>query len=156
MLPPESFPLKDTSIRIPSRGLGTFQVDPKVYPEGSVKSSVLKALEVGYRHFDTALAYGFGDVERGIGEAIRESVVPRSTIFIVTKVYGTYRLDLLYWWAELADSHNCFHKPEDVEVGIDLSLKNLGLEYGESTIYFFLSRDVEAPILISRAQLTYI
>jgi hypothetical protein len=27
--------------------------------------------------------------------------------------------------------HNCFHRPEDVEVGMDISLKNLGLEYGE-------------------------
>ena len=86
MYPPKSLPLKGTSVKIPSRGLGTFQVDPKVYPEGSVKSSVLKALDVGYRHFDTALTYGWGDVERGIGEAIRESDVPRSEIFVVTKL----------------------------------------------------------------------
>lgn len=69
---PESFPLKGTDVRIPSRGLGTFQVDPKLYPAGSVKASVLHALKAGYRHIDTALAYTRGGVEREIGEAIRE------------------------------------------------------------------------------------
>ncbi|EEP82522.1 predicted protein [Uncinocarpus reesii 1704] len=109
-----SFPLKNTSIRIPSRGLGTFQVDPSVYPEGSVKASVLHALKLGYKHIDAALAYGWGAVERDIGAAIRESGVPREELFVVTKL------------------HNCFHAPEDVEVGMDMSLKNLGLDYGVS------------------------
>ena len=58
MIPPDSFPLHGSHIRIPSRGLGTFQVDLKEYPENSVKSSVLKALELGYRHIDAALGYG--------------------------------------------------------------------------------------------------
>lgn len=86
MYPPSSFILKDSSIQIPSRGLGTFQVDPKVYPEGSIKTSVLRALEAGYRHFDAALAYGWGEVERGIGEAVRESGIPRPELFVVTKL----------------------------------------------------------------------
>ena len=86
MYPPSSFPLKNSSIHIPSRGLGTFQVDPKFYPEGSIKASVLKALEVGYRHFDAALAYGWGEVERGIGEAVKESGISQSELFIVTKL----------------------------------------------------------------------
>lgn len=86
MFPPESFALKNTSIRIPSRGLGTFQVDPKVYPEGSVKDSVLQALKLGYRHIDAAFGYGWGQVERDIGEGIRESGIPREELFIVTKL----------------------------------------------------------------------
>lgn len=64
MAPLERFHLKDTNLTIPSRGLGTFQVDPKSYPEGSVKDSVLHALKTGYRHFDVALSYGWGAVEK--------------------------------------------------------------------------------------------
>ncbi|KAI9770636.1 MAG: hypothetical protein M1840_003228 [Geoglossum simile] len=83
---PETFSLKDTHIRIPARGLGTFQVDPKTYPEGSVKASVLYALKMGYRHIDAALAYGWGSVERDIGAAIRESGINRTKLFVVTKL----------------------------------------------------------------------
>lgn len=83
---PSSFPLKNTPLRILSRGLGTFQVDPKQYPDGSVKASVLHALKIGYRHLDAALAYGWGSVERDIGEAIRESNIPREELFVVTKL----------------------------------------------------------------------
>lgn len=87
MRPADSFTLKNTSIQIPSRGLGTFQVDPKVYPEGSVKDSVLQALKLGYRHIDAALGYGWGSVERDIGAAIAESGVAREELFVVTKLY---------------------------------------------------------------------
>ena len=87
MLPPSSFPLYGSTTRIPSRGLGTFQVDPKDYPEGSVKDSVLKAIGVGYRHIDAALGYGWGSVEVAIGQAIKESQVPRQEFFVVTKLY---------------------------------------------------------------------
>ncbi|TPX22118.1 hypothetical protein DIZ76_013983 [Coccidioides immitis] len=114
-----SFALKNTSIRIPARGLGTFQVDPSLYPEGSVKDSVLHALKVGYRHIDAALAYGWGSVERDIGAAIRASGVPREDMFVVTKL------------------HNCFHAPEDVEVGMNMSLKNLGLGYVDLYLMHF-------------------
>lgn len=84
--PQASFALKNTSIQIPSQGLGTFQPDPNLYPDTSVKASVLQALKVGYRHLDAALAYGFGSVEKEIGEAIRESGIPREEIFVVTKL----------------------------------------------------------------------
>ena len=86
MIPSDSFPLQGSPIRIPSRGLGTFQVDPKEYPEGSVKLSVLRALELGYRHIDAALGYGWGSVEKSIGEAIKESGIAREKLFIVTKL----------------------------------------------------------------------
>lgn len=88
MFPPNSFPPHGSTTRIPSRGLGTFQVDPKEYPEGSVKASVLKAISVGYRHIDAALGYGWGSVEVAIGQAIKESEVPRQELFIVTKLYA--------------------------------------------------------------------
>jgi diketogulonate reductase-like aldo/keto reductase len=68
------------------RGLGTFQPDPKAYPENSVKESVFAALRLGYRHIDTAFAYGNGSVERGVGEAVSESGIERSSIFIVSKL----------------------------------------------------------------------
>lgn len=87
MFPPSDFSLK-TGHAIPSRGLGTFQVDPKIYPEGSIKASVRAALDAGYRHLDAALAYGWGEVERGIGEALRESGIPREEVFVVTKLYA--------------------------------------------------------------------
>lgn len=82
----ERFNLKNTSITIPSRGLGTFQVDPKAYPEGSVKDSISHALKIGYRQIDAALGYGWGAVERDIGLAVLESQIPREEIFIVTKL----------------------------------------------------------------------
>lgn len=86
MAPPDRFQLKYTNLTIPSRGLGTFQVDPKAYPEGSVRDSVFHALKIGYRHIDTALGYGWGAVEREIGLAVKDSQVPREEIFVVTKL----------------------------------------------------------------------
>src|SRR3954451_4520596 len=49
-------------------------------------SAILKALEVGYRHIDTAQSYGS---EAGVGEAVRRSGVPRQDFFITTKVADT-------------------------------------------------------------------
>ena len=66
---------------IPSVGLGTFQGGG-----GNnlfVKEAVLKALKCGYRHIDTAAAYGN---EREVGEAIQGSGIPRDQIFITTKL----------------------------------------------------------------------
>ena len=66
--------------RIPSVGLGTFQSGAG---NTLVKQTVLAALKSGYRHIDTAAAYGN---EREIGEAIKESGVPREEIFLTTKL----------------------------------------------------------------------
>jgi 2,5-diketo-D-gluconate reductase B len=52
-------------------------------------AAILTALEVGYRHIDTAQSYGS---EAGVGEAVRRSGVPRPEVFITTKVADT-RLD---------------------------------------------------------------
>lgn len=75
-----SFPL-NTGQTIPSVGLGTFQAN--VGNDG-VTEAVRKALEVGYRHFDTAYQYGS---EKHIGRAIRESGYAREEIFITSKLY---------------------------------------------------------------------
>src|SRR5919107_5909810 len=69
---------------IPVLGLGTYG---RTGPEGL--SAILDALEAGYRHVDTAQSYG---TEANVGEAVRRSGLPRSDVFITTKVADT-RLD---------------------------------------------------------------
>jgi 2,5-diketo-D-gluconate reductase B len=68
-------------VEIPKLGLGTYGRASEV---GML--AILKALEVGYRHIDTAQSY---DTEAGVGEAVRRSGIPRSEIFITTKVADT-------------------------------------------------------------------
>lgn len=95
MIPPTHFSLADGA-KIPSRGLGTFQPDPAIYPPGSVKQAVLCAFQAGCRHIDTSLRYGDGQGEREVGEAIRASGIPRAEIFIVSKLFvGTHHLSNL-------------------------------------------------------------
>ena len=65
---------------IPAVGLGTFQGEAGNL---SVKETVVSALRNGYRHIDTAAAYGN---EKEVGKAIKESGVPRDEIFITTKL----------------------------------------------------------------------
>ncbi len=66
-------------VEIPQLGFGVFQIPPE-----ETKDVVKKAIEVGYRHFDTAQAY-FNEAE--IGEAIKESGIAREELFITTKVW---------------------------------------------------------------------
>src|ERR1700754_4185022 len=66
------------SNRIPLLGLGVWQV-----PNGpECVDAVRWALEAGYRHIDTAQAYG---KEESVGRALRESGVPREDVFTTTK-----------------------------------------------------------------------
>ncbi|KAL4879790.1 NADP-dependent oxidoreductase domain-containing protein [Aspergillus karnatakaensis] len=67
--------------------LGTYQGDAG---NGKVKEAVLYALSKGYRHFDTATAYGN---EVDVGDAIRESGIPRNEIFITTKLLEALQMD---------------------------------------------------------------
>lgn len=76
---PSSFPLNNGRI-VPSLGFGTFQGDAG---NSQVKEAVKLALQLGYRHIDGASAYGN---EREIGEAIRESGIPREEIFVTSKL----------------------------------------------------------------------
>ena len=66
---------------IPVIGFGVWQV-----PDDVVVDATLKALEVGYRHIDTAYLYLN---ERGVGEALRRSGLNRDDIFVTTKVWNT-------------------------------------------------------------------
>jgi len=66
-------------VKIPKVGFGTWQI-----PNGEVAyNSVSYALEVGYRHVDTAYVYGN---EESVGKAIRESGIPRDQIFVTSKL----------------------------------------------------------------------
>lgn len=72
---------RTTKDGIPTLGLGTFG---RTGEEGT--AAILAALEVGYRHIDTAQSY---DTESSVGEAVRRSGLPRSEVFITTKVADT-------------------------------------------------------------------
>jgi len=64
---------------MPALGLGVFQTPPD-----ETRAAVTAALELGYRHIDTAAAYGN---EREVGQAIHASSVPRDDLFIETKIW---------------------------------------------------------------------
>lgn len=72
----------NNGVRIPQLGLGVFMTREGPETEFAVRT----ALEAGYRHIDTAKAYGN---EAGVGKAIRESGIPREEIFVTTKLWNT-------------------------------------------------------------------
>ena len=74
-----SFRVNDVSI--PSVGLGTFQGDNG---NEHVKEVILQALKLGYRHIDTAAAYGN---EEQVGAALKDSGIARKELFVTTKLY---------------------------------------------------------------------
>jgi 2,5-diketo-D-gluconate reductase A len=71
----------NNQVTLPAIGLGVYQTPPN-----ETVSAVQTALETGYRHIDTAAAYGN---EREVGEGLRRSGIPRSDVFIETKVWVT-------------------------------------------------------------------
>ncbi|AJT82334.1 Gcy1p [Saccharomyces cerevisiae YJM693] len=91
----------NTGAQIPQIGLGTWQSK-----ENDAYKAVLTALKDGYRHIDTAAIYRNEDQ---VGQAIKDSGVPREEIFVTTKLWCTQH-----------------HEPE---VALDQSLKRLGLDY---------------------------
>ncbi|CAN5581151.1 aldo/keto reductase [soil metagenome] len=66
--------------QIPQLGFGVFQVDP-----GETAEAVTRALEVGYRHIDTAAAY---ENEAEVGQAIHASGLDRDDVFVTTKCFN--------------------------------------------------------------------
>jgi len=98
-------------------GFGTFRLEGD-----TLKQSIHAALEAGYRHIDTAQFY-FS--EAGVGEAIRDSSVPRSDIFLTTKV----------WFDKLA--------PATLKASVDESLQKLGTDYVELLLIHWTSPDDE-------------
>lgn len=67
------------NLEVPQLGFGVFQIAPE-----DTKEAVKKAIDVGYRHFDTAQAY-FNEAQ--VGEAIEESGIDREKFFLTTKVW---------------------------------------------------------------------
>jgi 2,5-diketo-D-gluconate reductase A len=96
--------LLNNGIEMPILGFGVFQVtDPK-----ECERSVIEALQVGYRSIDTAASYLN---EEFVGNAIRQSGIPRKELFITTKL-----------WVEDAGYEN-------TKSAVKKSLKRLQLEY---------------------------
>jgi 2,5-diketo-D-gluconate reductase A len=93
----------NNGVQIPQLGFGVWRVSN----EESIPA-VTKALEVGYRHIDTAALY---HNEEGVGQAIRASGIPRQDIFVTTKL----------WPSEFGR--------EAAVAGFEASLKRLDLEY---------------------------
>jgi diketogulonate reductase-like aldo/keto reductase len=91
-------------VEIPRLGLGVFQAAAGE----EARRAVEHALEVGYRHIDTAKIYRN---EADVGEAVRRSGVPREEVFITTKLW------------------NSDHGYDAARRACDASLKSLGLEY---------------------------
>ena len=77
---PHSIPdIRAGDVTMPAIGLGTWQLE-----NGSAQPLVEKALELGYRHIDTAQIYGN---EQDVGAALAATGVPRGEIFVTTKVW---------------------------------------------------------------------
>jgi 2,5-diketo-D-gluconate reductase A len=68
----------NNGVEIPQLGFGVFQIPPDRTAEAT-----RTALEVGYRHIDTAQMYGN---EKGVGEGIRDSGIPREEVFVTSKL----------------------------------------------------------------------
>jgi 2,5-diketo-D-gluconate reductase A len=75
----------NTGATIPQVGLGTWPLD-----DAQAADAVAAAIEVGYRHIDTATKYGN---EAGVGEGIRRSGLPREELFVTTKLDGQFQGD---------------------------------------------------------------
>ena len=90
-------------VQVPQLGLGTWFIE-----DAAAAEAVKAAAKLGYRHFDTAQAYGN---ERGVGEGIRTCGIPREELFVVSKV---------------AAEHKTYAQAKQ---GIDETLKKMGLDY---------------------------
>jgi 2,5-diketo-D-gluconate reductase A len=93
----------NNGVQIPQLGFGVFQIKP----EETVKATT-SALEIGYRHIDTAQMYGN---EREVGIAVRESGIPREEVFVTSKLNNN-RLER-----------------DDILRSFDTSLSELGFDY---------------------------
>ena len=93
----------NNGVTIPQLGFGVFKVRPE-----DTRETTLAALQVGYRHIDTAQMYGN---EVGVGEAVRESGLDRSDVFVTSKL------------------NNPFHAPDDALAAFDQSLVDLDIGY---------------------------
>jgi diketogulonate reductase-like aldo/keto reductase len=90
-------------VQIPKLGLGTWLID-----DDKAAQSVRDAVNLGYRHIDTAQGYGN---ERGVGEGVRTCGLSRKEIFVTTKLDA------------------CLKTYESAKAGIDGSLQKMGIDY---------------------------
>ncbi|TRW81132.1 aldo/keto reductase [Mycolicibacterium sp. 018/SC-01/001] len=88
---------------IPQLGFGVYQIKPE-----ETADAVKTALDIGYRHIDTAEMY---QNEKGVGEGIRSAGIDRSEVFVTSKL------------------NNGFHKPDDARRAFDKTLSELGFDY---------------------------
>ena len=88
---------------IPQLGFGVFQIEP-----AQTARAVTTALDIGYRHVDTAEMYGN---ERGVGDAIRAAGLARGEVFVTSKL------------------NNGCHRPDDARRAFDGTLEELGFDY---------------------------
>ncbi|MGI9048339.1 MAG: aldo/keto reductase [Rubrobacteraceae bacterium] len=88
---------------IPQLGFGVFQIEP-----GDTAEAVSRALEIGYRHIDTAEMYGN---EKEVGEGIRNAGLDRGEVFITSKL------------------NNGYHEPDDARQAFETTLSDLGFDY---------------------------
>lgn len=93
----------NNGVNIPQLGLGTWFIE-----DAKAADAVKAAVQLGYRHIDTAQAYGN---ERGVGEGVRTCGVPREELFVVSKVAAEHKSYAL------------------AKAGIDETLKKMGLDY---------------------------
>ena len=97
-----AIPLNDGNA-IPQLGFGVYQIPPE-----ETDRAVGRALEIGYRHVDTAEMYGN---EGPVGEAVRASSLDRGDVFVTSKL------------------SNAFHDPQDAREAFDATLSELGFDY---------------------------
>ena len=93
----------NNGVQMPIVGFGVYQIAPD-----DTQQTVEAALAAGYRHLDTAEAYGN---EEGVGHAIRASGLPREALFVTTKL-----------WNDRQGRTNAFE-------AFERSLARLGLDY---------------------------
>ncbi|WP_185937659.1 aldo/keto reductase [Enterococcus avium] len=93
----------NNGVKIPALGLGTWLLNDE-----QTEQAVIDAISLGYRHIDTAQAYGN---EKGVGEGVRKSGVDRQELFITTKVAAEEKTY------------------EGAAASIDESLRKTGLDY---------------------------
>ncbi|OBH83636.1 aldo/keto reductase [Mycobacterium sp. E2989] len=93
----------NNGVSIPQLGFGVFQIKPD-----ETAAAVKTALEIGYRHIDTAEMYGN---EAEVGQGIRDAGLDRADVFVTSKL------------------NNGFHKPDDARRAFDRTLKALESDY---------------------------
>ena len=90
-------------VRIPQLGFGVFQIKPD-----ETAAAVKRALDIGYRHIDTAEMYGN---EKEVGQGVRDAGLDRADVFVTSKL------------------NNGFHKPDDARRAFDRTLQALDSDY---------------------------